>query len=184
MPEDFVQSVFTARLIERFALTGLIALLSVVIIVAFWRSMTKLKFELSDKSISLGSGTVIATPVLALGVLTALAWASFSNPISLGTRGADGEIDNNIMGIVPNTDTPGTLSTSEVSQILRFINCAEASSPLVTPATTASLKRDLMRANWDPIAWGNATTLDAWLNGDRTLTSAGITAFQAEAAGC
>ncbi|MEM0949832.1 MAG: hypothetical protein AAGB07_17395 [Pseudomonadota bacterium] len=184
MPEDFVQSIFTARLIERFALTGLIALLSVVIMVAFWRSMTKLDFELSNKSISLGSGTVIATPILALGVLTALAWASFSNPISLSTRDADGEIEDVVRGMVPNNDTPGTLSTPEVSQILRLINCAETSSALVIAETTAPLKRDLMRANWDPVAWGNATTLDAWLNGDRTMSSAGITAFQAEAPGC
>jgi len=184
MPEDFVQTVFAARLAERFALTGLIAVLSVVIIIAFWRSMTKLDFELSDKSISLGSGTVIATPVLALGVLTALAWASFSNPISLSARDADGEIEAVVRGILPSADTSGTLSTPEVSQILRLINCAEASSPLVSAATTAPLKRDLMRAHWDPVAWGNATTLDGWLNGDRTLTSAGITAFQAEAPGC
>lgn len=163
---ELEKTVFLARMAERAGLTLVITVVALIIMVAFWRTLSKLDFQLSNSSLTVGSGTVIATPVLVLLALIGLAWVSFSNPIAIevseealahtpGAEDRPAARDVILRGITNLQAEGNTLSDAEVAEVMGLINCAVAQAPDLAPEDVADLKFRVMAGNWNAEVWGD-----------------------------
>jgi hypothetical protein len=80
---EFAHTVFYLRVIERLAISGLVSAVALVILVAFWRTVHRVDFNVTREKIGLAGTTLIATPVLVLLILVGFAWVVLTNKISL-----------------------------------------------------------------------------------------------------
>lgn len=166
MPETFLETAFAARLAERFALSAVIVLAAAVIMVGFWRGMSRVDFDLSRDKLGASANIALATPVFALLALVGFAWVSFSHPITLEAAPppaaeAPGPTAQapapralaRAIGAAPGA--PGAPPRAAALDHIAELNCLLAEAdPRRRPALEAA-RLSLLLAVWDP-AWGDA----------------------------
>lgn len=181
---DFETTILFARMAERIGLTLVITLVALIIMVAFWRTMTSLEFTLSEKNISVGSGTLIATPVLVLLALIGLAWVSFSHPVTVDRK------NDKVIGFTSEGGGQASLTTDNVREAMGLINCAATREPDIAPADVAEIKFLIMAGNWDNAVWGDPAQFRAYMLADvatranLTVNSQARTLFNTEHPSC
>ena len=183
MPETFIETVFATRLGERIALTAIIVIATGIVMIGFWRCMSRINFDLPNDKLG-SANVVLATPVLTLLALVGFAWISFSNPITVesrttgsapaespdgGAQAAAGSLTRAV-GATPVPAAKGPLTRAQALDHIATLNCFhDSANPLQAPSIEAA-KTALILSVWDP-AWGDA---EAFANARATGSPSGV----------
>jgi len=76
---------WTLRIVERFSLTGIIVICTIVLMVYFWKHVSKLDFNLKNLGEGNSANVVLATPILLLAILVTYSFVTFSHPLTITT---------------------------------------------------------------------------------------------------
>jgi hypothetical protein len=76
-----IEQAFLMRVLERITISLIIISISIIFIIAFWKSMQKIDFDIKGEKNSANVNVVFATPIFVLLVLIGYAYISFSNPL-------------------------------------------------------------------------------------------------------
>lgn len=71
------------RVLERTSLSLIIITVSIILIVAFWRSLQKIDFNIQNEKNTISTNIVFATPIFVLIILVFFSYVSFSHPIKI-----------------------------------------------------------------------------------------------------
>jgi hypothetical protein len=171
--QAYSQTIFVLRIIERFALTGIILAIAFAVLIAFWRTVHRIDFSVTREKVGVAGATLIATPVLVLLTLIGFTWVVLTNPISIETEtrvsrspnqtGADPLTKPDDASVAPETTRRSKyvgivpLEKNVATALFNF-NCALARVPNLTSAETDAiklLKADELYWHW-PSKWGDA----------------------------
>lgn len=78
--EMFLYS-WLSRISERLILSSIVITISIILIIAFWKSLQKIDFDIKSESNSIRANMVFATPIFVLLILVCFSLISFSHPI-------------------------------------------------------------------------------------------------------
>lgn len=81
------------RIGERLTLSVIIVIVSLVVMIGFWRSIQKIDFQMSREKIGAGGSIILGTPIFVLLALVGYAFVSLSNPISISAAPTSSEFD-------------------------------------------------------------------------------------------
>lgn len=82
-----IQDILYFRMAERLALTVVIVLVSLIVMVSFWRTVQKIDLTDGGK-LGLAGSFAFSTPVFVLLTIIGYAWVSLSNEIMIGENNA------------------------------------------------------------------------------------------------
>lgn len=95
-----------ARVFERMTLSLIVILIALVLIIAFWKSMQKIDFNLSKDNNQISTSVIFATPVFILLILVAFTYVSFSHPLVTSQNYDKAITDKESLPSPQNTDSP------------------------------------------------------------------------------
>ncbi|MEH2484887.1 hypothetical protein [Bradyrhizobium sp. AZCC 2230] len=190
---EFSHAIFYLRLIERFVITGLVLAVAVIVLIAFWRTVHRIDFNVEKEKVGVAGTTLIATPVLVLLILVGFAWVVLTNGISLEIATQNpapttpeqpdrqpkqppesGALSKPVVVVEKYN---GSNSTGEnVAELLPSFNCAFAHVQNPTPEQERAIrlvKAEALLAHW-PAPWtAEKETFRKWAIGDPGATANG-----------
>lgn len=157
--QDALTLALLFRIGERVALSVIIVVLSCVVMIAFWRSVQRVDFQVSREKLGAAGSIVLSTPVFLLLALVGYTYVSLSNPIAVdferkraftGIASDSGASD--AVEEVDNTDFERQRAVDEV----RSLNCLAGG--VAKPSARvqddfAAVKLRLLKPVWSD-AWG------------------------------
>jgi hypothetical protein len=171
------------RIGERIALSLIVVTLSIIVMVAFWRSIQKVDFQASRDKIGAGGSIILATPVFVLLALIGFAFVSLSNPISVSVGesrkdvaavGSSGSGVRKFVGMTSDNSSGRAMTANNIefkrlraAEKVMSLNCllreAGKTSARVSD-DVAAVKLGLLKPVWSK-EWGNFEAFDAWALG-------------------
>ena len=162
MEIEIYDATIVTRMSERILITIIIISISVILMVAFWKRVQRIQFEILQKEAGAKADIIFAMPVFLLLVLVLFAYVSFSSPVGI-TK--DSKISNpdasedTSRKNVDASDKPtsevrrtfsglGPMETSDVPIYLNALNSAQSalrSSSAPSNRTAASQLKFLQR---------------------------------------
>lgn len=110
MTNEYLYTTWLMRVLERVTLSGVIIIVSIILIIAFWKSLQKIDFDIKNEKNSARANIVFATPIFVLLILVAFSYITFSHPIIIknkseyNTPNDTEEKPDNIEGSTDNSD--------------------------------------------------------------------------------
>lgn len=176
------ESLVLFRMVERLLLSGLIVLVSLAVMIAFWRSLQRIEFQVTRDKIGAGGTLVLATPVFVLLAMIGYAWVSLTNPITVATTGAAAAGEGApgpvaaadrplFIGVAPGRAADGAEDAAFERNLalgrVKSLNCYAAAAADPSPRMTDDLavaKLAMMRPVWTD-EWGAFDAFAAWATG-------------------
>ena len=194
MTNEILEIAIKSRLVERAVMIGFVFILSIAILVGFWRRTQKFDFDISKDKMSTSASIVLSTPVLILFALVLFSFFLFSSTISVSNKNNinDDSKANLYTGAVAGgakDQEIDPLATAPLRRMLGHVNCVISRADDLSDAEIdafATVKARLMLANW-PISWGDAIVFRQWaLEGNDSVqpNSNAIEAFNARDLEC
>lgn len=174
-----IQDILYFRMAERLALTVVIVLVSLTVMVSFWRTVQKIDLTDGGK-LGLAGSFAFSTPVFVLLTIIGYAWVSLSNEIMIGENnaammgaGQRVETDPELQALLremrteEQKTTPPTDRANDLSRLeekLWAINCAAREQDLPQPVQRGlvTAKLALIEPLWDPVLWGPFAQFETW----------------------
>jgi hypothetical protein len=165
---EFAHTIFYLRIIERFVITGLVLAVAVIVLIAFWRTVHRIDFNVAKEKVGVAGTTLVATPVLVLLILVGFAWVVLTNNISLeiGTQKpaptTSEQSDRQPKPAAESVAIPKSVIVEEryngvnsvgenVAEFLPDYNCAFAHVQNLTPEQERAIrlmKADVLLSHW------------------------------------
>lgn len=181
---DFAHVILLLRIIERFVITGLILVVAVVVLIAFWRTVHRIDFNVTKEKVGVAGTTLIATPILVLLILVGFAWVALNNKISLETStqspapavpGQSKQPPEGVEVVKFNGLNP---VEENVAELLPDYNCAFSQLQNLTPAQERAvrlIKAEALLSHW-PTQWnGEKDIFRNWVKDGSTPPNGNIT---------
>ena len=177
--DSIIVYTFVARLGERFILSLVVISIALVSMIAFWRSVQRIDFSLSQDKLGSSASIAFATPLFVLLVVVGFAYISYAHPVSVALplrtdNGAAPQTSGNSLGTVTLTGAAGidvqpttddyVMRFNQARTALRSLNCiVQVSKNLSTRDEKAvdSAKVALILDVWQ-LDWGDPDLLGAW----------------------
>jgi hypothetical protein len=177
---EFAHTIMYLRIIERFVITGLVLATAVIVLIAFWRTVHRIDFNVEKDKVGVAGTTLVATPVLVLLILVGFAWVVLTNSISVevGTQ-TPVPVTPEQPGhpvIVVEKYTGLNSAGENVAELLPSYNCAFTHVQNPTPEQERAIrliKADVLLEHW-PARWNDEKeTFRKWATGDAAATANG-----------
>jgi hypothetical protein len=147
--QEYIKAIFLLRVAERFLLTGIILAIALVVLIAFWRTVHRIEFNVTKDKLGVAGTTLIATPILVLLILVGFSWVALTNRISLEASNQPVAPDKPPKDEPPapgGTRLSGAFSADDnFADTLLAFNCAVSKTPSLTSRQDAAINR--MKAN-------------------------------------
>ncbi len=170
---------FVARLGERFILSLVVISVALVSMIAFWRSVQRVEFSLSQDKLGTSASIALATPLLVLLVVVGFAYISYSHPVSVtlpersnkGTA-AEPPLVTSLIGVAP-ASTSNLTREQDLQRLRGYLktlvdleaalrkSALEDEASFLLPDIEV-LRVGLMQSHWDSDL-GDWATFRAWL---------------------
>lgn len=164
------------RLGERLILTAMVLIVSLVVMVGFWRSVQKLDIADGGK-LGFGGSFMFSTPVFVLLAIIGYTYVSLSHPVSFtpgGVEGAGGSKEVAAQDIAAPGAFVGASAGADpdghelflAERKVRSLNCLAGSGPLSPRVQDdlATVKLEILAPVW-PTAWGDFNAFHDWALG-------------------
>lgn len=102
-PQEAFTLTLLFRIGERVALSVIIVVLSCVVMIAFWRSIQRVDFQVSREKLGAAGSIVFSTPVFLLLALVGYTYVSLANPIAVDFK------NQSVTGMTSDREPPGSV---------------------------------------------------------------------------
>lgn len=175
---DF-DTIVQLRMIERLGLSGLIVVITVLVMIIYARTAQQLR--LSSETAGLGATVVLSTPVLLLFALIGYAWVTLNAPVlsrvspqdatvppSETARQATSATVRDFLGAAPVSETGEAVlppvTEADARRLIGAVNCLMQDADLTVRARNdlVDLKLRILATVWDESRFGDFTQLENW----------------------
>jgi len=177
---DFSDGIALFRMAERIGLTLIIVVISVIVMIGFWRTIQKFDITGSKTPLGLSGSFALTTPVFVLLTLVGYTWVTLSHPITISE--APAKSGAQVASITPGSSFSAMQSPApaigqteklraNVEGQIKSLNCLLSGelSPRLED-DSAEIKLSLMSTVWSA-DWGDFDAFAAFARGQTAVVT-------------